>query len=435
MISPFLFVAGTLLISLNFFRFGGIAISDWFYLFSTGFAILETMSIDKKNQVCWFGNKYLPYVGLIIFGAILSLFRTENISVAFIELVQFIFVSTLFISLIWILVRRGKIQTILKAFVFSGFFSAGISIIDFLIGSSIGPLLSYKPDLLLWGRYAGTLGHPNKFGFFLVITALLSTYFIASNIKWRRLFWIICFVVHLIGIYLSGSLTAYIGLCIGLFWILFLRRWKTSLAFRIITGFILLFIIFIGGVISLFPEVESIPIPENQTIITVTLDRVQSITAESRLILYKESFQSIMKNPIIGYGFDQLSTSGISYYQRYLSGTVHNAILQIFYLGGFFSFLGLILIYANLTTASIRTVQQTTSNNQQHLLIYISAAVIAIIIMDQFQDAIYQREKWLAIGLFISSYWQTITIESKTRLNIFRVKELTSKLIEEEKRI
>jgi len=36
---------------------------------------------------------------------------------------------------------------------------------------------------------------------------------------------------------------------------------------------------------------------------------------------------------------------------------------------------------------------------------YLSAAVLSSVIMDQFQNGIYQREKWLVIGMLVSWSW------------------------------
>ena len=151
----------------------------------------------------------------------ISTMNSWNWGIALMEIIQHAFVMTLFISMIWIMVRRGKIKLIVLAFILSGVFTAGIVIVDYLTGSSLGPTLSRTPDIQSWGRYVGTLGHPNKLGFFLVLTTLLSLgqlFSLKSNhtISLCRMVWAILIVVQVFGIYLSGSLTAYLGMLLGI---------------------------------------------------------------------------------------------------------------------------------------------------------------------------------------------------------------------------
>jgi O-antigen ligase len=368
-------------------------------------AIIETSISEKDKFKCWFQNKYLWYAFLILLGAVISLINANFFQNALIEIFQLMFVITVFISLIWIMVLRNKTKVIVKAFVFSGLFTASVTLTDFLLGSRLGPMLSNTPNIQLWGRYAGTLGHPNKFGFFLVITSILTLYLVFSSHKWKRFLWIFCLIIQLIGIYLSGSLTAYLGIFLGAFLILLheVKSIKISL-FRLS---ILLFMLsaFFIAVIAYSNMYSRKPINLANITLMVTVDRVLSQTAGSRIVLFQEAFQSILKSPVVGVGFDQISTSGISRQSRELSGTVHNVSLQILYVGGIFSFLGLLLIYINLAINSLKILFPKIREDKSNLIIFLATATLSIVLMDQFQDSLYQREKWLLFGLFISVIW------------------------------
>jgi hypothetical protein len=89
--STFFFVAGTLLLSLNFVRPFGLAISDWLFFVAFALAGLETFSIERRNVICWVKNRFLFPVGLILFGAIISTFNSRYFDLAVKEIIQQIY--------------------------------------------------------------------------------------------------------------------------------------------------------------------------------------------------------------------------------------------------------------------------------------------------------------------------------------------------------
>jgi O-antigen ligase len=127
------------------------------------------------------------------------------------------------------------------------------------------------------------------------------------------------------------------------------------------------------------------------------LDRVLSTTSYTRLEIYRYALDEIEKSPVIGAGYDQLSTSGISSADRLIPRTVHNVFLQILYVGGLLPFITWVGIYVYAATQVIKSVFLRRASTA--LSIGLAILVLAVVIMDQFQDAIYQREKWLVIAL------------------------------------
>ena len=401
---------------LNFIRFQGLAISDWLFIGSFIIALFETFQIDQKNQFCWLKNRYLPYAYLLLIGATISMFRANNLQIAFVELFQLLYVITIYISLIWIMKNRGKLELVLKTFVISGFFSAAVACVDYVTGAKFGPMLSNNLYGQLWGRYAGTLGHPNKFGYFLVITAICTIFLIVSNKKLNKIFWIFCLLIQIMGIYLSGSLTAYLGLLLGfssIFVNLAVRK-QISVPGTLLIIFLLLTIFSVAAIFSGAFDKNSTNI-QNNTILTA-IDRVRLTTAGSRLVIYNEAIQASIKSPIVGVGFDQVATSGVSENKRDISGTVHNSVIQVIYVGGIVACLGFILIYADLVRNSMRVILFKKKRSQSFMYICLAAASLAIILMDQFQSSLYLREKWLAVGIFASLMWSELLPGENSRI-------------------
>jgi O-antigen ligase len=404
--STFLFLVATLLLSLNFIRPLGLAVSDWLYFGALGFGLLETFSLERRHAACWWRNKFLWAVVLILFGAIVSTMNSENWVVALVEIFQQIFVMTLFTSLIWIMVRRGKTDRIVLAFILSGVFAAGVAGVDYLTGSRLGPSLSGTPEIQLWGRFAGSLGHPNKLGYFLVLTTLLSLGRLpdlkpARGAVLSHLIWYLLIAIQLFGIYLSGSLTAFLGLLAGVVILIFSSRAvfdRMKRSFWVITG---------GTVLALVVVLTANAVPAQgfaNTTVYQAINRVQSSTAASRLEVYVQAWDQIIQNPWFGVGYDQISTSGVSAASRYLDFSVHNTLLQIWYTGGLFAFIGWLSVYIAIAWMALG-ILRSKHYALSPLILSLAAAALAVLLMDQFQDAIYQREKWLVIGLLAGVAW------------------------------
>lgn len=407
MLSNFFFIIATLLLSLNFIRPFGFSISDWLYITSLGFAIFETLTTDKRNFSCWSKNRLLWFAGLILLGSIISLSKTHILSIALEEIIQQLFVITLFVSLIWVMVRRGNLEKIVLAFIFSGLITASIGAIDYFTGTRLGPFLSGTPDKFWWGRYAGSLGQPNKFGYYLTLTSLLTfVYWMRYKFSKQNLhnwiIWASAFSLQVFGIYISNSMTAYIGFFVGGVALLLSsppvrqRILPLFLSFSALAIFIIAIAIISGKLswLDIFPA---------NNLLDSAFQRVTNITAQTRIVVYEQAINEVIINPLIGAGADQISTSGIDSSLRVLSGTVHNALLQIFYISGLFAFLGWLGLFISIGSVSLKLLIKKQSSL---LFKGVAVAGLSVLLMDQFQNAIYQREKWIIIGLLFAMFWE-----------------------------
>ena len=411
--STFLFISGTLLLSLNFVRPFGFAISDWLYFGAVVSALLETAFLQRSKFICWTRNIFIWPALLIFFGAIISLKNSLIPSNALVELFQLFYVITLFISVIWIMVKRGKARLIVYAFIFSGVFTALIAIIDFSFGTKYGDALSGTPNSIyvqFLGRYSGTLGHPNKLGYYLVLTTIFSLFQLIQFKVGRktvraRLFWLALLLIQVFGIYLSGSVTAYLGIGLGFALFLLLSKRITRRVFVMIRMIVAIGILMLIVGIVLGKVDWSAKTSLGQSLIASGIDRVQSVTADSRLVIYKQALAQIIRNPFVGAGFDQLSTSGNGIADRVLPDGIHNPTLQILYAGGLFSFIGWLFIHIYVGIIAVRKLLQARLKNLPPFFVGAAVATLSILLMDQFQDSIYEREKWLVIGLLVGYAW------------------------------
>lgn len=406
MLSNLFFLVGTLLLSLNFVEILGLPVSDWFFFAALGLMLLETISIEGKNLKVWTKNKFLLPAWLILLGGIFSIYNSKDHSLAAFEIIQYMYVITLFVSMIWVMVRRGKADWVIYAFIISGVFTVSIALIDYFTGSTIGPLLSNNLERNLWYRFAGTLGHPNKFGYFLVLTSLLTLSRVSSEKhSFPRALLLLFTGMQIFGIYLSGSVTAYIGLTIGGL-ALFLTTMRSPyklINLLIILSLLFLLVLSLGELTGLNRSLFNL---NDSNVLTRSILRVQTTTSSTRLEIYMQSLENIIRSPIIGVGFDQISTSGISDVEREFERAVHNIFLQTWYAGGIFAFVGYLLISIRLGLDSLKVLSNIQKGNLSPILAGPASAVLAILLMDQFQDSIYQREKWLVIGLLAGHVWE-----------------------------
>ena len=408
--STYLFVAGTLLLSLNFVRIAGLAVSDWCYFGALGLALIETSRDEDTGMTFWVRNRFIWPSVLVILGAAISTVNAAYPLLAATELIQQVFVATLFVSLVWLMVMRQKARTVIHAFIGTGVLTVTVAVLDKITGSEIGPRAFGTSQVEVWDRYVGTLEHPNKFGYFLVLTVLLTSVRLLETVdrhggRGRPLGWAALIALQLYGIYLSGSMTAYIGLAAGIVILaLVARKRVTRLAVWSLP--VLIACVFVVGVGMLAGEVAiSGDGWYENSLVKAGVDRVARYTAKARLEVYSQAVERILSNPLIGEGYDELSTSGLEMYYRSLEDSVHNSFVQVWYVGGFLAFLGWLLIYISLGVMSVRIIAESARERAFLPMLGVALAGIAIIIMDQFQDSIYQREKWLVFALLAGFSW------------------------------
>jgi len=227
------------------------------------------------------------------------------------------------------------------------------------------------------------------------------------------LIWGVLLAIQLFGIYISGSMSAYLGFLLGILVIILSSTrilYSVTKIFAVVMAAGLLLAIF--NVVINTTSLRNMPGSRNSQI-TQALNRIQTVTGESRLKNYSQAWDRITLNPWVGVGYDQISTSGVSSSSRLLDDAVHNPLLQIWYTGGIFAFIGWLAIYGLVGWTALGAIKKASQSGLP-LVLSLAAATLAALLMDQFQDAIYQREKWLVIGLLISFAWEQSEVETES---------------------
>jgi O-antigen ligase len=250
------------------------------------------------------------------------------------------------------------------------------------------------------------------------MTVIISVGYWFSMEKRRKKFhlstliWIVLVIIQLFGVYLSNSMTAYAGLLLSvvnlIILLIYQNKWINKKNIHKLIFFLVLLmtfflsnnVIFNGQLNNIFQFIEK------------AWWRVSSTTFGTRIVVYINAFHRILKNPIVGVGLDQVATSGVNLVQRTLGTGVHNIFLQVWYTGGLISLIGWLYIYIYYLFTSIKVIYKKITTSP--LIISLAIAILSILLMDQFQDTIYQREKWLILGIFISVF---IEISTRNRTN------------------
>jgi len=165
------FIVGTLLLSLNFVRPFGFAISDWFYFGALLLTFIETLRVDRINFSCWTRNHFLWMAGLILVGATIS---TANSLFFEGSLLGNYSTGLCHHTVYFTHLGNGEARQdgcCCKGFYLVGGIHSEYRCSGYFAKTRFGPRLSGTLLINLWGRYAGTLGTPNKLGYFLVITS------------------------------------------------------------------------------------------------------------------------------------------------------------------------------------------------------------------------------------------------------------------------
>jgi O-antigen ligase len=87
---------------------------------------------------------------------------------------------------------------------------------------------------------------------------------------------------------------------------------------------------------------------------------------------------------------------------------VHNPLLQVWYTGGVFAFIGWTAIYILIGWMAVAMLRTAKNQPLSPYLLSLVAVTLALLLMDQFQDSIYQREKWLVISLLSGVAWEDL---------------------------
>lgn len=396
-ISSKLYLSSVFLISINLFKVFGLGISDLFLISATAFALFESVLRPSGENIAWIKNPMVLPFAVFTIGALLSLGSSNNLQIAILEIFQSVYVGIFFFPLTWIMVKRGLLNKIVMNLILSSLIANLIALYDKFANAHFGSILggAYAAGITL--RFAGPFGHPNTLGTFSLITfSLAFVLLMCEKSTQKKLFYISAILFSLSGVALSGSNMALFGLISSVIIIIIFmtNKWQINLFLKIL--WLLLLIIPLLSFTNIGKDLIQ-PISRN-------VNRAMTVTINARTEIYSSSLSAISDSPLIGKGFDQLPTSGISESERLLPGFIHNVILSTWYSGGVLSMLGLFITMVFLVVIALRSLFLSKSPSYPPLLLALASSSLAILIISQTEASLYRRDWWLIFGLLWAVY-------------------------------
>ena len=412
-----LFVFGTYSLIFNMIRpFAGISLPDAFFFASFILVIIE--GIMKRRSI----KVWLPYHPLwfpaflfLIGGLLSSINAVRGLTSISIAIKQF-YTFSLWVSLCIVMVKRGNTRKIITTLIIGALTTAVVALLDYIFNFGIGNFLviTFYPEqnFDFYYRTGGTFGHPNELAMFLAIVfPLTASRYLECSIsigktKFLRTLYFLTLIIEFLAILASGSLTGLLGVfissCILLFVFLakhplvskpkiLLINISTTICFAMVFWLIIVPFINERGFLDNLIKQNSIY-------------RVSQITGPDRMKLLQEGLDYIQDHPILGAGMDQGGTGGLAVSDLVTSYYIHNTIIQSWVAGGIFVFIGSLLLYILVVIFAVSGIKKYISTKvTSEFIVGLSSSIFGWVIMDMLQANIYQRYKWLVVGLIVGN--------------------------------
>jgi len=293
-----LFLLGTATLILNTVRpFGvNLSIPDALYLFALYVLILEGLGARQRvDDWMPFHPLWVPSL-LVLVGGVLSSVAAVQPGVSVVITVKQWFVFSIWTSMGIVMARRGQVGNVVTALTTGALFTSSIAIWDFVFGARVGPAISGEP-FLRWGRYSGTMGHPNELGYITAVVAPLILDRIlgratagegtpvASSVLWGA------FGVLVLANILAGSVTGYLGL-VSSFMVVIVGHIARAYLVSDLRPLVKVIGLSLIGLVLVSLAVVRAGIPEILTVRNA-LDRMMYITGPHRLSLAQEALAYI----------------------------------------------------------------------------------------------------------------------------------------------
>lgn len=403
--SLFSFVACVFFIPFSLIRpFLQLTISDLLLFVSIGFSFIDVVIKRKKIRKHHVFHLFLFPSYLIVIGGLISSFAlTGNTQSSLIVLAKIIFVFAFIpFNLSIILTEKKQVDCIINAFLFGCALSAFVAVVDYLLGTHIGPSVAYNGVYTLSygsaGRYSGITSHPNFQGYYLAICMPIVFDKFLHNEK-RKFFSIFqhlfLLILFLWGMVLSGSMSSLGGAIVGVSSILLFQSLdrKKRLVTLILVLLILLsftFVYFFDNLSSLYEEFLHMALNSRN------FSRVYFSTYQGRKDANALALLEMSKHPFVGVGLDQFSQERYAPIDRFGDPHgVHNAFIRAYLGGGIVTLLGYLWIYSVSLATSLKLglhfLKGIRFSNQLGLM----GAIIAFTVIDMAQPGTHIRISWI----------------------------------------
>lgn len=367
----------------------GILFSDVLIL------IFISANIMKVFFNFYFDTRVTFALFLIIVGLLLSsLFDSAGLIPALPNIGKIIFVFA-YISLFLnkAIFSAKSFEVVTLGLVFSGIVN-GIGVVSQAAGFFASDLYFGAES---YGRFPGFCEHPNETGMIASASIIAGFYFLAfKRCEARILGWIFLSVLgSLVSLVLCASMTAMSSTFIGLLLLCFFQTFNGERRGFFIFFSFLVACLFIMPLFFVFGGENSI----QERVIRQINQENSDDTLASRVDTYFAAFDSIYSNPLVGVGASPDNSHTVTGY------AVHNLFISYFYIGGFFSFLGLAMVLIFVLSVLLATVKNKNFAKHDYdcwaASCCASGIFVAVLMGGQFAPILFQRSFWLPISISI----------------------------------
>lgn len=368
--------------------YGVVIVLGLFILFLIRTIITSGAFIDIKN------SDFTLMIFILVMGlsTITSLFPLESIN-------YFIYFFISFLTVIIIVSSVKSIEdlsSIIELIVIGAFLTALYGIYQWkVVGIAVNPSLT---DLAvnqgMSGRVFSTMGNPNIYGEFLVLTMpFFGVVFLNSKSWWKKSIYAILFLPVILILLLTGSRSAWVSFAFSVFIFVFFTNRKL-LPFMILAGFL------------------AIPIlPQSIYRRILTIFNPNDSSMQYRKLILEPATPMLRDYWLNGVGLGSQVFNTI--YKRYKSFSLktvahtHNVYLQLWLETGIFGILSLLWLLFRLAKKSIRVISLKENPQINNILIGCISGIAGILLMG-FADHIWFYNRilylfWVIIALAFSS--------------------------------
>jgi hypothetical protein len=407
------FLLGTATLTLSGVRpFGlGIALSDLLYFAALAALIFERSARQMTIHEWVPGHPFWVTAVLILAGGLFATLESSNPVSNIIMTLKSCFLFSAWISMgIVIVIQRKQAGRVIGALVIGALISSVVAILDSLTGATLGPTIYGLNDVTIsgvdlpvlasvYGRYGGTIGHPNIQSEFtvvvipLVLDMVFSAWQAAKRLKSITLLVIVSLFVY--ANLLTGSFSGAIGVLLSFVLVSGIRLFD-----KLSRYFVLLIVITAGiGLIFLLASAD-LPVSPLQELSDqlagdANVDRALNTTGPGRLDLMGDTLLAISRNPVSGYGMDLLAIESADIGET----GVHNAILRSWITGGIFAFIGIAYAYWQSLRLSMGMIARYLRGNRAPYIVGLAVSTIVWMVNDMAQPSFYQRFTWLIVAI------------------------------------
>jgi hypothetical protein len=378
------------------FRAGPLAIGDLFLLASI---VLIGVSRGLTPNAGWPRSPFqlgpsATIVAMLIIGSLLAVSEAQlpadSLSIV-VRLVLVVFV------LPWVarltLPSVKELGTALVWFVAGAAVSSSGTIVQYIAGSSAIP----GAGVTQAGRFTGFTGHVSDMGGVASLGLVFALGFVVSGR--RRVFAVVALLISAVGLILSGSVSGFIAVGVGI--LVYLLRGALKIRYAVL-------IVGLGaGVLAISSTLQG-----NLATALSPLERVQQAlgltakgryaTSDIRTETYSVAVEKIIGSPLVGHGFDSSSwiVDGVF--------PAHNLVIGALYQGGILVAVALVLMLARPVT-KLWFLRHPDLLTTQLLAGFSAAAVFAMT-----APSLYNRYLWIPVALLGVAYVLSRIVDSET---------------------